>query len=212
MLDARDSLQDAARTFSSRRHLPGEIRVPLDVQRPQVTSLPWTPFQVSECCVSSQAGLLRFMRFSARLAARTQCRVAPVLVDENIHYRLHKLAWSSAFSAWNIPRFLQVVPPLFGIWHAYKYCVIQVARRFHCCLWYAVRGTLSPGDQVPTGPPLRTYELVFAALLQLPLPMRESLTNMRHRWDTLRSRDEEAYQVVATDTSSTQAIITPPSY
>ena len=60
------------------------------------------------------------MRFSARLAQRTECGVAPVLVDENIHYRVYKLAWSTPFAAWRVPRFLQVVPPLFGIWHAYK--------------------------------------------------------------------------------------------
>jgi hypothetical protein len=92
----------------------------LDVQRPHVASLPWTPFQVSECCVSSQVGLLRFIKFSARLAQWTECGVAPVLVDENIHYRVYKLAWSTPFAAWRVPRFLQVVPPLFGIWHAYK--------------------------------------------------------------------------------------------
>ena len=84
--------------------------MPLDVQRRNVTSLRWKPFHVSECCVSSQTGLLRFMRFSARLADRTECRVAPVLVDENIHYRLHKVAWSSPFLRWQVTDFLATVP------------------------------------------------------------------------------------------------------
>ena len=215
---ARGGLPQAARTaafaagelerltdvFRNRRHLPGDIRVPLDVQRPAVTSLVWRPFQVSEVCVSSQTGLLRFLRFSGRLARRSQCGVAPVLVDENIHYRLHKLAWSEPFLRWDVPRYLEVVPPLFGVWHAYKYCVIQVARKLHSVLWYAIRGTLPAGAHVPTGPPLRSYELAFAGLLQAPLSLRQRVTAMRRQWADLHDQDEMRLHVVATDTSRTQ--------
>ena len=198
-------LESLVAVFRDARHLRGEIRVPLDVQRPAVTSLAWCPFQVSECCVSSQTGMLRFLRFSARLAARSQCRVAPVLVDENIHYRLHKLAWSEPFLRWDVAQFMQVVPPLFGVWHAYKYCVIQVARKLHSSLWYAIRGTLPVGTNVPTGPPLRSYELAFAGMLQLPLSLRQRVTAMRRQWAALYQQDEQRLQVVATDTSRTQA-------
>ena len=200
-------LQDAVRIFRDGMHMPGEIRVPLDVQRPSVTSLPWQPFQVSECCVSSQVGLLRFMRFSARLAARSQCGVAPVLVDENIHYRLHKLAWSEPFLRWDVPQFLQVVPPLFGVWHAYKYCVIQVARKLHSSLWYTIRGTMADGTHVPTNPPLRSYELAFAGLLHVPLSLRQRLTQMRQQWSELHQQDQLDQQVVGTHTGVPEEII-----
>ena len=155
-------------------------------------------------CVSSQTGLLRFLRFSGRLAARSQCGVAPVLVDENIHYRLPKLAWSEPFLRWDVPQYLQVVPPLFGVWHAYKYCVMQVARKLHSCLWYAIRGTLPAGAHVPTGPPLRSYEFAFAGLLQAPLSLRQRLTERRKQWAALHRQDERNLHVVATDSSRSQ--------
>jgi len=176
---AAAQLEAMVHVLVCRRHLPGDVRVPLDVRQPAVTSLPWRPFQVSEVCVSSQSGLLRFMRFSARLSERTQCRVSPVLVNENIHYRMHKVAWSFPFLRWDVTRFMRVVPPLFGVWHAYKYCVTQVARRLHSCLWFAIRGTMAEGTHVPTGPPLRAYELAFAGLLQLPLTLREHVVAVR---------------------------------
>ena len=136
--------------------------------------------------------------------------MSPVLVDENIHYRLHKLAWSEPFLRWDVLQFLKVVPPLFGVWHAYKYCVIQVAKKLHSSLWHAIRGTLPVGTNVPTGPPLRSYELAFAGLLQLPLSLRQRVTAMRKQWAALYQQDEQRLQVVATDTSRTRAPTPPP--
>jgi hypothetical protein len=213
MEDARWTLRTMVRTSRVRRYLPGEVRVPLDVRRQHVRSLPWTPFHVSEACVSSQDGLLRFLRFAARISERTECNVSPVLVDENVHYRLLKVAWSAPFVQWDVPRLLQCIPPLFGLWHAYKYCVIQVARQFHSCLWYCVRGTQPAGAQVPTSPPLRTYELVVAAILQAPASLREEMGRVQHSWDVLHGQDVEAYQVVATSDSHAQETVvkrTPP--
>ena len=201
---AAAELERLTEAFRNRRHLPGEIRVPLDVQRPAVTSLVWRPLQVSEVCVSSQTGLLSFLRFSGRLAARSNSGVAPVLVDENIHYRLHKLAWSEPFLRWDVPKYLEVVPPLYGVWHAYKYCVVQVARRLHSCLWYTIRGTLPAGAHVPTNPPLRTYELAFAGLLQAPLSVRQRLTTRRKQWAAFHQQDVMQLHLVATDTSRSQ--------
>lgn len=198
-------MQALVTLISQRRHIPGEIRVPLDVQRGAVTSLPWTPFRLSEVCVSSQAGLLRFLRFAGHVAQRTQCRVAPLLVDENIHYRVFKLAWSTPFQKWDVPRFLQTTPPLYGIWHAYKYCVLQVA--FHSCLWYALRGTLLEGDQVPTNPSLRSYELAFAALLQTPLTLRTRVAKMHSNWSTLNENDIMQMQVVGTHVGLEQSTL-----
>ena len=197
------TLQELVRLVRSTRHLPGDVRVPLDVQRPSVTSLVWRPLQVSECCVSSQTGLLRYMRFSARLASRTETGVAPVLVDENIHYRLQKLAWSEPFARWDVVRFLAVVPPLFGVWHAYKYCVVQVARKLHSSLWYAIRGAMDDGTNVPTSPPLRAYELAFAGLLQLPLSLRDRVSEMRAQWAEQFRRDERDLHVVGTHVGRT---------
>ena len=160
---------------------------------------------MSEACVSSQEGMLQFLRFAAYISRRTQCGVSPILVDENIHYRLLKVAWSVPFARWDVPRMLQSTPPLYGVWHAYKYCVVQVARQFHSCMWYCVRGTLLPGAQVATSPVLRTYELILAALLQLPQTVKDDVERMHEQWEALRNDDEAPYQLVATSTSHPQA-------
>jgi hypothetical protein len=104
-----------------------------------------------------------------------------------------------------------VVPPLFGVWHAYKYCVIQVARKLHSCLWYAIRGTLPDGAHVPTGPPLRSYELAFAGLLQAPLSLRQRITRMRQQWQQLYQQDEQNLHVVGTHAGMSQEPIPLPA-
>ena len=77
IMNVRDAFQALITLTANRRHLPGEIRVPLDVQRPAVRSLPWTPFNLSEVCVSSQEGLLCFLRFAGHVAHRTSVASPP---------------------------------------------------------------------------------------------------------------------------------------
>ena len=91
------------------------------------------------------------------------------------------------------------------MWHAYKYCVTQVVRTFHSCAWYAIRGTLNPGDQVPTNPSLRSYELTLAALLQLPGSLRDRVRAMSIQWAALHESDLRTFQIVATDASTEQS-------
>ena len=95
------------------------------------------------------------------------------------------------------------VPPLFRVWPAYKYCVVQVARKLHSSLWYAIRGTMDDGTNVPTSPPLRAYELAFAGLLQLPLSLRDRVGEMRAQWAEQFRRDERDLHVVGTHVGRT---------
>ena len=143
------------------------------------------------------------MRLSMMVAQRTQCGVAPVLVDENIHYRMYKLAWSTPFRWWQVTRARQVSPPLFGVWHAYKYCVTQLMRKFHSVAWYAIRGTLPRDAHVPTSPSLRSYELSIAAVLQLPLHLRRTVTQMKEPWHSLHEADVLRLHVVGVHTGET---------
>ena len=172
---ARGQIDDMIAVCRRRLYLPREVRVPLDVQRDHVVPLPWLPFQVSNAIVSSQVGLLRYIRFAGRISARTSTRVAPVLVDVNIHYRMMKMAWGASFQKWDIPRYLQTTPPLYGLWHSYKYCVVQVARHLHSCVWLCVRGRQPVGAAVATSQTLRSFELMFAAIMQLPLSIRDAV-------------------------------------
>ena len=125
-------------------------------------------------------------------------------MDVNIHYRLLKAAWSASFGRWDVPSLLQTVPPLFGLWHGYKYVVIQVARQFHSAVWYLIRGTLRVGDHTPTSPTLRTYELLFAALLQVPQTLKDDLAVMHDRWCSLRDHDRNVMQLVGVSTLYSQ--------
>jgi hypothetical protein len=79
-----------------------------------------------------------------------------------------------------------------------------VARKLHSALWYAIRGTLPAGAQVPTNPPLRSYELALAGLLQAPPSLRQRLTKRRQQWADFHQQDVMRMQVVATDSSRSQ--------
>jgi hypothetical protein len=204
LLNCRLQLEDMVAVCRRQRYLPGEVRVPLDVQRENVLSLPWLPLQVFIAIVSSQVGLLRYLRFAGRISARTTTRVAPMLVDVNIHYRVMKMAWGTPFLRWDIARYLQTTPPLYGLWHSYKYCVVQVARHFHSCLWYCVRGSQRTGAVVATSQTLRFFELMFAAILQMPLSVRDGVHDTLNNWVELVDSDEQALQMVAASSGHNQ--------
>ena len=187
-MDVQQVAQRLVATLCSRNLTADDVRVPLDEQRPFVRSLPWTPLMVSDTCVSSQLGLLAFLGACREIAERGRRHTAPLLVDMNIHYRLIKLACGRSTVLWDIPRLLRPTPPLFGIWHAYKYCVVMVARQFHSLLWYAAHGTIVPGDTRPTSPALMTYELIIAAILMVPFAFRTGFGDLLAEW--IRKRDD----------------------
>ena len=54
----------------------------------------------------------------------------PLLVDKNIDYRVRKMCYSATWLRWDMRAYLQALPPLYGIWHPYKYCVEMLHRRF----------------------------------------------------------------------------------
>ena len=53
------------------------------------------------------------------------------------------------------------------MWHAYKYTLIQVFRTHFSFFSFLLRGTLAEGDQVPPTLPLRSLEMLMAAVLRL---------------------------------------------
>ena len=100
-----------------------DVRVPLDVHCTEVHSVQWHPATLSDTCVSSQHGLVDFLAVCGDFCAQSRTRVAPLLVDINLHYRLLRLACGRPTLLCDFPATLRCLPPLFGIWHAYKYCV-----------------------------------------------------------------------------------------
>ena len=76
--------------------------------------------------------LLRVLLFihNFHLRSRMTRKTLPMLVDENIHYRLSKLLYGSSSAQFAFGQWLSELPLLYGVWHPYKYCVLSVYRCF----------------------------------------------------------------------------------
>ena len=66
----------------------------------------------------------------------------PLIVDENIHYRILKFIHSHASKSWDVALWLRGLPVLYGVWHPYKYCLLAVYRVFFPI--FALLETTSP--------------------------------------------------------------------
>ena len=84
---------------------------------------------LSENTTSSQVDLVSLIDEIKVLQRRSGCSV-PLLVDENIHYRLMKLMYGSSCSAYDFGQWMCSLPVIYGIWHPYKYCLTAVYRMF----------------------------------------------------------------------------------
>eukprot|EP00667_Euglena_gracilis_P020534 EG_transcript_22263 len=99
------------------------------MQRDAMRSLRWRPFSLTEQTVSSNRDLLQLLETVLQLQARSG-RQLPLLVDENIHYRILRLLYSAPALRFRMGEHLANVPLLYGIWHAYKHTVTVVYRAF----------------------------------------------------------------------------------
>ena len=70
-----------------------DIRCPLDTKRFRVSSPQWEPMMMSDLTVSATPNLVKILHGIQSLQQRTEHHV-PLLVDENIHYRLLKSVYS----------------------------------------------------------------------------------------------------------------------
>ena len=109
----------------------GNVRAPLDVRRDTtaVQAPVWPPFALSKEKVTCGVGLLNLLQFAKDTAQQTN-RVLPLLVDENIHYRILKLLYGAKNQRWNMRAYLRYVPLVYGVWHAYKFVVTHTFRVF----------------------------------------------------------------------------------
>ena len=170
---------------------PLEVRVPLDTPRHGVTSIPWTPAMLTAVCVTSQLGMLEMIKVCADFCLRTRTGVAPLLTDVNLYYRMMRWLTGASTLRWDFPALLRCMPPLFGIWHAYKYCVQRLAREFHPLMVYLAQGTVDVGSHQATSPGLRSYELLLAAVLLTPAHLRKGFRVLarhhRQRWEEMQA-------------------------
>ena len=84
----------------------------------------------------------------------------PLLVDVNIHYRIQKMLFNRAYARWDVQGRLARSPPVFAVWHVYKFCCTMVRRTFFSVLAYVERGTVD--GWLPGKPHLRNTEILLA--------------------------------------------------
>ena len=111
------------------------VRAPLDVRRDTrtVRAPLWRPLALSQEKVTGCVGLLHLLHFAKDTAQQTN-RVLPLLVDENIHYRILKFLYGARNQRWNMRAYVRYVPVLYGVWHAYKFVVTHTFRVFAATL------------------------------------------------------------------------------
>ena len=99
----------------------------------------------------------------------------PVCVDENIHYRLLKLCYGEHTHKFGVRSYLDRCPPLYGVWHAYKYVVTVVHRVYFSQFLYLLHGTVEAGRPFPSARRIRSVEMVLAVLLRLRTQVKDNI-------------------------------------
>ena len=144
----------------------GNVSAPLDVRRDArtVQAPVWRLFALSKEKVTGCVGLLNFLHFAKNTAQQTN-RVLPLLVDENIHYRILKLLYAAKNQRWNMRAYLRYQPVVYGVWHAYKFVVSHTFPVFWPILTYLRKGLLRPGSTILSYLKLIVMEKSIAALM-----------------------------------------------
>ena len=116
------------------------VRVPLHIHRYGVKMAPWWTCDVVLVNISSRPGLLEVCSNLEEWRTRTSNRptdLCPVLCDVDLYFRLHILHYTVTYASVSSAPFFAKTPLLFGMWHAYKYCMTECYRQF-LPLWAAL--------------------------------------------------------------------------
>jgi hypothetical protein len=106
-----------------------DVRVPCDLRRYGVRSLPWRPFDIVNTNIGSTTGLCSVLEHILA-AQRTVQEDILLLGDINVFYRVVKFVYSRDTQHFNLRAALAGVTPCFGVWHAYAHCVKRVHQVF----------------------------------------------------------------------------------
>ena len=89
----------------------------------------------------------------------------PLVVDENIHYRLMKLIHCD--HDFDVRLWLRDFPLLYGVWHPYKFAVLSVYRKFFPIFALLETTTVEVGKEIQGHRKVLHVEKIVAALLLL---------------------------------------------
>ena len=142
----------------------GDIRSPLDMVRSQVRSPKWIALTLEDKEPGGQEDLLELIGHldTYRQVATGQL---PVLVDENIWWRIQKWMYGENYHKLSVQAGLKNFSFMYGVWHPYKFACMHLYRKFFDCFVYLERGSLPPGSQVVTHPKLAYVEKAIASLI-----------------------------------------------
>lgn len=107
-----------------------DIRVPLDKRRRDVVAPPWWPVELHHEFIGTTQGMVNVLDLCVGLSDKVHRRPFPLLADVDIFLRLAKSVYGVSSAEMHITAALRGQFPLFGCWHAYKYCVDLTAKLF----------------------------------------------------------------------------------
>ena len=118
--------------------------------------------------------------------------VLPLLVDENIHYRVARLLYGRHYCHWDVRQLLSQVPILYGVWHPYKHTPWVVHRTFFPVIAQLESlGETQSGARVVAHRKVAYLERLFAGLMVAGYGQRDRLVFK------LRSLELEVQQLAA---------------
>ena len=144
----------------------GNMTAPSDVKRDTRTlqATVWRLFALLKENVTGGVGLLNLLQFAKDTTQQTN-RVLPLLVDENIHYRILRFLYGAKNQRLDMRAYLRYVPVVYGVWHAYKFVVTHTFRVIWPILTNLWEGLLRPGSTILSYPKLIVMEKPIAALM-----------------------------------------------
>ena len=161
------SFREFPRAVDALRRDPPEaqyVRVPLDVHRDSIRSLQWYPLTLADLVSSSNEDLLHIMEQCLAIQVHTR-DVMPLLMDENIFYRLAKSIYSRTYNPFKLSEHYATLPMPYGCWHPYKYVCTMIHRKFFPILGYLGQQMPAVDEEIMCHPKLLHIEKQFCALL-----------------------------------------------
>lgn len=129
---------------------------------------------MSEYSTSGQLDLLCLLKEMHNVQKHTRMSL-PLLVDINIHYRVMKFLYGESCQAYDFRLWLCNIPVLYGVWHPYKYCVLQVYRFFYPIFAVLEHGDIEAGKHMHCVRKLLHIEKLVCVLLLLRHSLVEAI-------------------------------------
>ena len=119
------------------------VRCPRDISGRRVISSQWCrPMMCGEVIVSN-TGLFQLMSMVLDLQQESG-RPLPLLVHVNFHYQNCKFFYRPSYAPFDLGS-LNHLPIMYGMWHAYKYCITVTWREFLPFCTFVNTTSVEPG-------------------------------------------------------------------